>query len=47
MFDINSELLIKRIDESVCKYCPNNKKCELCEISIVFQTINLTKNEEE
>ena len=39
------EKLYERIKESVCKRCPMNKNCVLCEISRVFQIIDLTNEE--
>ena len=40
-----AEKLKERITESVCKYCPTNNKCVLCEISRVFSIIALTDKE--
>lgn len=42
-----AEKLKDRIEESVCKYCQMNKKCELCKISHVFQIITLTAEEQK
>lgn len=39
------EMLKDRIEESICKCCPMNKHCELCEISRVFSIIDLTDKE--
>lgn len=44
--DMNwADILEERIVNSVCKYCPMNKTCELCQISRVFQIIRLTEEE--
>ena len=42
-----AEKLKERIEESVCKHCQKNKKCELCEISRVYQIITLTTEEQK
>ena len=42
-----AETLKERIEESVCKYCPTNNRCTLCEISRVFSIITLTAEEQE
>lgn len=42
-----AEKLKARIEESVCKRCQMNKHCELCEISRVFQIIELTAEEQK
>lgn len=42
-----AEKLKARIEENVCKRCPMNKNCVLCEISRVFQIIQLTAEEQK
>lgn len=39
------EKLKDRIEKRVCKHCQMNKNCVLCEISRVFQIIELTTEE--
>ena len=42
-----AEKLKDRIEENICKRCPMNNNCVLCEISRVFQIITLTAKEQK